>query len=38
MKDITPDICDKHEDKVILFGLPLQSFGRKSAVHFGARS
>lgn len=31
MKDITPDICDKHEDKVVLLSLPLQSFGRKSA-------
>jgi regulator of ribonuclease activity A len=31
MKDITPDICDQHEDKVTLLVLPLQNFGRKSA-------
>lgn len=31
MKDITPDICDKHEDKVTLLELPLHSFGRKCA-------
>ncbi|MEH0665240.1 putative 4-hydroxy-4-methyl-2-oxoglutarate aldolase [Vibrio scophthalmi] len=29
--DITPDICDQHEDKVTLLELPLQSFGRKLA-------
>lgn len=33
MKDITPDICDKHEDKVILLELPLQSFGQKFTFH-----
>lgn len=31
MKDITPDICDKHEDKVTLLALPLLNFGHKSA-------
>ncbi|KJY82175.1 ribonuclease activity regulator protein RraA [Vibrio galatheae] len=31
MKDITPDICDKHEDKVTLLELPLHSFGKKFA-------
>ncbi|UUM31042.1 putative 4-hydroxy-4-methyl-2-oxoglutarate aldolase [Vibrio japonicus] len=31
MKDITPDICDKHEDKVTLVELPLLNFGHKSA-------
>ncbi|MGY5613927.1 putative 4-hydroxy-4-methyl-2-oxoglutarate aldolase [Vibrio brasiliensis] len=31
MKDITPDICDKHADKVTLLELPLHSFGRKGA-------
>lgn len=31
MKDITPDICDKHEDKVTLVELPLHNFGAKSA-------
>lgn len=31
MKDITPDICDQHEDKITLLGLPLQNFGRKTA-------
>ncbi|MGD8115913.1 putative 4-hydroxy-4-methyl-2-oxoglutarate aldolase [Vibrio sp. Hep-1b-8] len=31
MKDITPDICDKHADKVTLLELPLHSFGRKDA-------
>lgn len=29
MNDITPDICDKHDDKVTLLELPLHSFGRK---------
>ncbi|EEX93252.1 ribonuclease activity regulator protein RraA [Vibrio orientalis CIP 102891 = ATCC 33934] len=33
MKDITPDICDKHEDKVTLLALPLHSFGRKLAFY-----
>lgn len=33
MKDITPDICDKHEDKVTLLNLPLHSFGRKFAFY-----
>lgn len=33
MKDITPDICDKHEDKVTLLALPLQNYGRKSAFY-----
>ena len=33
MKDITPDICDKHADKVTLLGLPLHSFGRKFAFY-----
>ncbi|WP_159738032.1 putative 4-hydroxy-4-methyl-2-oxoglutarate aldolase [Vibrio atypicus] len=31
MKDITPDICDQHEDKVTLVELPLHNFGAKSA-------
>ncbi len=31
MNDITPDICDKHEDKVTLVELPLLNFGHKSA-------
>ncbi len=31
MKDITPDICDKHEDKVTSLDLPLHTFGNKSA-------
>ncbi|EOY4516339.1 putative 4-hydroxy-4-methyl-2-oxoglutarate aldolase [Vibrio vulnificus] len=31
MKDITPDICDQHEDKVTLLNLPLQNFGQKAA-------
>ncbi|MDN3610934.1 putative 4-hydroxy-4-methyl-2-oxoglutarate aldolase [Vibrio ostreicida] len=31
MKDITPDICDRHEDKVRLLNLPLHTFGHKSA-------
>lgn len=33
MKDITPDICDKHEDKVTQLELPLHSFGRKFAFY-----
>ncbi len=33
MKDITPDICDKHEDKVTLLALPLQNYGRKNAFY-----
>lgn len=33
MNDITPDICDKHEDKVTLLALPLQNYGRKSAFY-----
>jgi regulator of ribonuclease activity A len=33
MKDITPDICDKHEDKITQLGLPLQSFGRRAAFY-----
>ncbi|UPQ88411.1 putative 4-hydroxy-4-methyl-2-oxoglutarate aldolase [Vibrio sinaloensis] len=33
MNDITPDICDKHEDKVTLLELPLHSFGRKFAFY-----
>jgi len=32
MKDITPDICDQHEDKVTLLNLPLQNFGQKAMV------
>ena len=31
MKDITPEICDKHEDKVILLDIPLHTFGSKCA-------
>ncbi|WP_436322707.1 putative 4-hydroxy-4-methyl-2-oxoglutarate aldolase [Vibrio cidicii] len=31
MNDITPDICDKFEDKVRLLNLPLQNFGQKTA-------
>ncbi|WCP66635.1 putative 4-hydroxy-4-methyl-2-oxoglutarate aldolase [Vibrio tubiashii] len=33
MKDITPDICDKHEEKVTLLELPLHSFGQKFAFY-----
>lgn len=33
MKDITPDICDKHEDKIIALALPLHSFGRRAAFY-----
>ncbi|NVD07470.1 putative 4-hydroxy-4-methyl-2-oxoglutarate aldolase [Vibrio sp. JPW-9-11-11] len=33
MNDITPDICDKHEDNVTLLELPLHSFGRKFAFY-----
>ncbi|MBU2897221.1 putative 4-hydroxy-4-methyl-2-oxoglutarate aldolase [Vibrio hepatarius] len=29
MKDITPDICDKHEDKVTSLVIPLHTFGNK---------
>lgn len=31
MNDITPDICDKFEDKVRLLNLPLQNYGQKTA-------
>ncbi|MFA0084233.1 ribonuclease activity regulator protein RraA [Vibrio sp. 10N.286.49.C2] len=31
MRDITPDICDQHEDKVTLLDLPLQNFGQRAA-------
>ncbi len=31
MRDITPDICDQHEDKVMLLNLPLQNFGQRAA-------
>lgn len=31
MNDITPDICDKFEDKVRLLNLPLQNYGQKNA-------
>lgn len=31
MKDITPDICDKYQDKVTLLNLPLQNYGQKAA-------
>ncbi|WP_428771307.1 putative 4-hydroxy-4-methyl-2-oxoglutarate aldolase [Vibrio sp.] len=31
MQDITPDICDRYEDKVTLLNLPLQNFGRRCA-------
>lgn len=31
MNDITPDICDKFEDKVRLLNLPLQNCGQKTA-------
>lgn len=31
MEDITPDICDQHEDKVTLLNLPLQNFGARNA-------
>lgn len=31
MNDITPDICDQHEDKVTLLHLPLQNFGQRNA-------
>ena len=35
MKDITPEICDKYEDKVILLDIPLHTFGSKCA--FGGK-
>lgn len=31
MNDMTPDICDKFEDKVRLLNLPLQNYGQKTA-------
>ncbi|MFY2509639.1 putative 4-hydroxy-4-methyl-2-oxoglutarate aldolase [Vibrio pectenicida] len=31
MKDITPDICDKHEDKVTSLNISLHTFGNKYA-------
>jgi regulator of ribonuclease activity A len=31
MRDITPDICDQHEDKVTLLTMPLQNFGLRAA-------
>lgn len=31
MKDITPDICDKYQDKVTLLNLQLQNYGQKAA-------
>ncbi|MGF1772928.1 putative 4-hydroxy-4-methyl-2-oxoglutarate aldolase [Vibrio wakamikoensis] len=31
MRDITPDICDQHEDKVMLLNIPLQNFGQRAA-------
>ncbi|CAH0527051.1 putative 4-hydroxy-4-methyl-2-oxoglutarate aldolase [Vibrio hippocampi] len=31
MSDLTPDICDKYEDKVTLLSLPLSNFGQRDA-------